>query len=317
LATSVRSLAAAPSKTVIVVGRADLGGGSLFTASASSGAKAFAIATDAGTYSYAESYIDGNGDQRWEPSGVSVGSYDRVLAVSQRSSTIGFSEGAVHFPDHADAGTAGDGVLDAFIGGDKAGTALLLGRIAEVLVYVPALTAVEAEKVQVNLSAKYGLQTPRMLFITSLPHNGNLGGIEGAEELCMLRATAAGWKGSWNAVLATSYAGAAANVGGSTTAKIVDTSGNELAEDLNDMWDGVNLVPTDEYGAAHPGATPWSAIDATGNLFGSDTCDDWQGGDAYIYGGTASQGNATTLAWLAVGGSKSCALPHEIYCLSR
>ena len=145
----------------------------------------------------------------------------------------------------------------------------------------------------------------RIAFVTSSLHDGNLGGLAGADTICNDLATAAGLPGTYMAWLSTTETDgypAARFVQSSVPYTLVD--GTVIADDWADLTDGLltNPLTMTETGGAMPTGTGCEAVltgtDSQGNLYdrvvngeqeGPYTCDDYTAttGDA-MWGDPAS-----------------------------
>ena len=168
-----------------------------------------------------------------------------------------------------------------------------------------------------------------VVFITSDEHDGNLGGLEGADAICQERAHAAGLPGTFKAWLSDSTVSAAERLTHSAVAYI-DTRGQLVADDWADLTDGsleraltIDEVAYDwDTDAGHCGVSIYFARTWTASTIGGAShgpfCDDWtDAGDAtgatgyYCY---ASE--AWTDATLSED-TAGCSAPLSLYCLQQ
>ncbi len=155
--------------------------------------------------------------------------------------------------------------------------------------------------------------TPNLVFVTSTHHDGNLGGLAGADAICAARAQAAGLPGTYRAWLSTASESALSRLGSAAgwvrpDGKLVARSSSDLAGDhlfypprLDEFGHdlGTQLVRT----ATGPGGAMVS---------GSDTCGDYRVATAgtFVAAGLASGGG-----WLfSAGFGSTCADPTSLYC---
>ncbi len=165
----------------------------------------------------------------------------------------------------------------------------------------------------------------KYMFITSSEHNGNLGGYEGANAICNMRAGEAGLPGTYKAWLS--------DDGGSPNTRMVHSpffyirvDGASLAHGWDDLTDGspLNAPPNlDEHGDPGPVAnvcqnvnTIWSNTTALGNkAHNTLACGNWniaQNGIGGLMGGAESTTN-----WSDSGCSSSCLLQLALLCIQQ
>ena len=125
-----------------------------------------------------------------------------------------------------------------------------------------------------------------VVFVTSDVHDGNLGGLEGADAICQRRARSAGLNGTFRAWLSDSSTSAAERLTHSAVAYI-DVRGRLIANDWEDLTDGSleRAITVDENGVdwdadrGHCGLTIWFATAWTGTAINGSSkapfCTDW------------------------------------------
>jgi hypothetical protein len=193
---------------------------------------------------------------------------------------------------------------------------------------------------QPGWTCKAGVCTPpqqnvKRVFVTSIGHNGNFGGIAGADSFCQQRANAAGLNGTFKAWLS------AATVGTSPSARFVKANvpyalvdGTVIASNWADLTDGAINVPLNltEFGTVPTtGTLIWSytRIDGTPGLFG-DPNHKCYGSDCHCKGwtttetqGSPTQGSAFALRnksnddWTDYSFANACSGDYSLYCFEQ
>jgi len=189
-------------------------------------------------------------------------------------------------------------------------------------------------------TCKGGICTPpvgnvKLVFVTSVGHNGNFGGIAGADSFCQQRATAAGLPGTYKAWLSAgtvSTGPASRFIKASIPYALVD--GTVIANNWADLTDGAINVPLNltEFGKVpSTGTLIWSytRIDGTPGLFGNPnhTC---YGGDCHCKSWTTTetqgnpiQGSAFALRdksnddWTDYSFANACGGDYSLYCFQQ
>ncbi len=193
---------------------------------------------------------------------------------------------------------------------------------------------------QAGYTCKSGICTPPMLnvklvFVSSVGHNGNFGGIAGADSFCQQRAAAAGLSGTYKAWLSAgtvSTGPASRFTKSSIPYALVD--GTIIANNWADLTDGAINVPLNltEFGKVPTtGTLIWSytRIDGTPGLFGNPnhTC---YGGDCHCKSWTTTetqgspiQGSAFALRdksnddWTDYSFANACGGEYSLYCFQQ
>lgn len=157
------------------------------------------------------------------------------------------------------------------------------------------------------------------VFATSTFHDGNLGGLAGADAICEQRAIAAALgAGPWVAWLSTNGPGAV-----DARDRLTPDSGpfvraaqpgTVIANDISDLTDGIlqSAIALDEFGntpAVVIGVKTGTKEDGTAEAF---TCDDW----TVAGSGTQTIGliTATDATWTQSGLPLGCGIENRIYC---
>jgi hypothetical protein len=146
--------------------------------------------------------------------------------------------------------------------------------------------------------------TGTRVFVTSVGHDGDFGGITGADAHCQTRANAAGLGGTWLAWLSGASVSSSPSVRFNHSADAyVRLDGAVVADDWADLTDGAiaNAINVDEFGATQTTGQIFSftRIDGTPGLFGSATSDCY-GGDCHCNNWTTNAGQGTPTPGSAV-----------------
>jgi len=134
-------------------------------------------------------------------------------------------------------------------------------------------------------------------------HNGNLGGIAGADAMCAAEASAAGFGGTWRAFLSSSTQQISAFFSGSATSyPVINRNSVQVKASWaawisngNTNWGSVDLFAfdgkeVDEGTGASPDwsdADGWHGSNADGTAHATDNCSDW----------TSTSGNGKNGEW--------------------
>ncbi|HMR10129.1 MAG TPA: hypothetical protein PKA88_30340, partial [Polyangiaceae bacterium] len=154
-------------------------------------------------------------------------------------------------------------------------------------------------------------------------HNGNLGGLAGADALCAAQAQTAGQTGTWKALLSSSTRNVKDLITGAATAyPVVNLNGALMyaswsAVFTQSTWNtAAGLLPTFDGNVVDEGKTTpdwsdahgWHGSTSTG-LVGANTCSDW----------TSTTGTGATGEWdfrrLLEQSSKSCTSTQAVACV--
>ncbi|MEB2285095.1 MAG: hypothetical protein B6D46_10190 [Polyangiaceae bacterium UTPRO1] len=148
-------------------------------------------------------------------------------------------------------------------------------------------------------------------FVTSTTHNGNFGGLEGADAICGDLAAAAGLGGTYVAWLSTATVTAASRLAGARG--FVRPDGEPLADLPLDLAESriFNAIHLDEYGSDVGAAEVWTGTKASGGA-ATDTCGDWTA--ASNVKGTIGNSAGGPAAWTDSGAASACAQPRHHYC---
>ncbi len=173
----------------------------------------------------------------------------------------------------------------------------------------------------------------KIVFLTESEHDGNMGGIIGADVICQGEADAAGLTGVYKAWLTDSNpANCPASRFTHSTGPYVRVDGTIVAQDWTDLTDGsildeivisangTNMHVADPDGLEHA----WTNTSVDGTQTGSSSCNDFTSNDPFQE--TVSVGNAFTYdGWIVPGawtedgrgGMQSCASSFFLYCFQQ
>lgn len=159
----------------------------------------------------------------------------------------------------------------------------------------------------------------RIVFVSSVAVNGNLGGVEGADLFCQALASGAGLPGTFHAWVSLTTNHASSRITHATVPYVVlvdGMPGNVVADDWTDLTDGTLDAPIvrTETGQLVTQDYAWTntvaAGDAPHDLF---TCAGWtssDGGENGIVGSTTS----ADVSW-AFSIYRGCDALHSVYCV--
>ncbi len=190
---------------------------------------------------------------------------------------------------------------------------ILVGYI--VLVWTEPTTTPPGDNVPVPLNVGNVAQNvTKRIFITSTTHTGNLGGLAGADNICMARAREAGLPGTWRALLSTTGMNARDRIH-YNWARLETMDGRVIALSKDDLWKGSIRAPikTTETGATLAGAMVWTGTLADGTHLGS--CENWTMGEDRGFG-LSGKTNRTDDRWIENIGT-GCAPGHHLYCVEQ
>lgn len=148
-----------------------------------------------------------------------------------------------------------------------------------------------------------------IVFVTSTTHNGNFGGLAGADTICTNLATAAGLPGTYVAWLSTASVNAVDRLG--SARGFVRHDGEPFADQPSEIVTNqiFNAIHLDELGNDVGAVEVWTGTQNDGTVAGS-TCTDWTVGSGNGRVGNSSGGPA---AWTdATNGN--CSQPRRHYC---
>lgn len=151
------------------------------------------------------------------------------------------------------------------------------------------------------------------VFVTSATYTGNLGGLQGADNLCQARADAAALAGRWKAILSGSgvLARDRVPVGG----RLHNRAATYIASSGANFWGGFlsSNISTDEHGSV-AAANAWTGTTVSGSASPSQ-CAGWTSGSASVQGEVGDH-NASSISWLG-GSTQTCDQQQALYCMSQ
>jgi cysteine-rich repeat protein len=161
----------------------------------------------------------------------------------------------------------------------------------------------------------------RLAFVTRGLHDGALGSLAGADDLCAAEAAAAG-------LAATEWSAWLASVAGSPSERFDDgflgwyklPSGEFLARGWPDLSDGTVRhafdVGADGLAVAGEPRFAWSNVDGAGAPIDMTDCSGWTSADPARRGRVGSL-DAADGDWTSVAGLLACDTPLRLYCFQR
>jgi hypothetical protein len=166
---------------------------------------------------------------------------------------------------------------------------------------------------------------PKYVFLSSTTHNGNLGGLTGADQICQDLADAAGLLGTFKAWLSTSTQSPSTRFTHSATPYIL-TNGTVIANDWWDLIDGTlnAAISLDEKGhllssyvwtGTAPNGTPLNPIQwGDGTYYNTNFCADWTGISFLQVGvGNSFAASSEWTFYIPWG----CDYPNRLYCFQQ
>ena len=157
------------------------------------------------------------------------------------------------------------------------------------------------------------------VFLTSTRHNGNLGGVAGADAICQARAGAAGLSGTYLAWLSDDSLSPASRFTRASTPYVL-TNGTVVAGDWSDLTDGsiAHHIDLTELGTTVTGIkTVWTRTSPNGtqpSSLGPD-CQSWTTASSSQHG-TNGQFEGALSDWSFIG-TTTCNAPLRIYCFQQ
>jgi hypothetical protein len=161
-----------------------------------------------------------------------------------------------------------------------------------------------------------------VVFVSSMAHDANLGGLGGADAFCQSLAAASGIPGTFMAILSDSTASARERL--ALTGRIVRIDGEPIASSPGDLWDGTILaiLNVTEMEGTVSDSNVWTGTDSDGvrdRALGY--CSDWGSLGDPRGGAEAGQTDRTDTGWISLYGSAtmsahSCSETSRVYCIS-
>ena len=159
---------------------------------------------------------------------------------------------------------------------------------------------------------------PKLVFVTSTSHDGDLGGIAGADGICAARAAAAGLKGTYYAWVSTGGSSPNTHFTHSTGAYKLVGTGATVANSWADLTGGSILtqINRDEFGATVTNGTlVWTGTNADGTRSGQE-CSNWTTILSGYYGSMGQVGNLNSF-WSNFIPHNYCDSSARLYCFQQ
>jgi len=162
------------------------------------------------------------------------------------------------------------------------------------------------------------------IFVSSVPYDGNLGGLTGADSVCQARASVASLPGAGTYKAVMSNSSIPANSRIFITMEVRNTNGMTVATDSSQFWSGSiqNPVDYDEMGTQIISVLDvWTNTDSSGSIVDTiainGSCDNWTS-NQFIHGGFLGRADMTDSEWLKkLAGAQNCNQAFRIYCISQ
>lgn len=157
----------------------------------------------------------------------------------------------------------------------------------------------------------------RLVFVTSQAYTGNLGGLEGADQICNDLAIAAGIPAPFKAWLARGTDENPASRFVRSDVPYVLLDGTPVALDWDDLTDGEILSPiaVDELGATHPSGWVRSGVAIDGTSTPASQCLGWTSDDVSS-SGFLGRIEMTGPGWTQQAG-RPCSEAYPLYCFEQ
>jgi hypothetical protein len=155
-------------------------------------------------------------------------------------------------------------------------------------------------------------QEPALLaFVTSLDYTADLGGLEGADEICRFEAEAAQLPGTYRAWISDASSDAIDRIDGDGPWHGVD--GERLFNNHAHLRTSpLQAIAIDPLGHPASHALVWTGTGTGGRWLGTDSCGGWTVEDPF---GDAGTGQASTGTQWTDAGPGPCTWPARLYCL--
>ncbi|MBS1826486.1 MAG: DNRLRE domain-containing protein [Acidobacteria bacterium] len=183
---------------------------------------------------------------------------------------------------------------------------------------VPALAAVCALYFRNGIAAPAGMECPKLIFATQSSFFGNLGGLDGADNLCNSEAAQAGHTGVFKAWLSTATVSAASRMTQSN-GPYARVDGVVVADNWADLTDGSlkSAIPVTQFGVSRVlEPYTWTNTTVAGASAGGPDCNGWTATNA---SGTPRVGTVTfgDQNWTLSQTTRPCAFPQRLYCVQQ
>jgi hypothetical protein len=164
-----------------------------------------------------------------------------------------------------------------------------------------------------------GTSPSKRVFVTSTTTNGAIGSIATADAACATRATAAGLKGTYKALLG--YSSSA--TGGPRTLSSVTSSTNTyiLVDGKTSLGTGLtasgisHAINANELVTSTGTVNVWTGLTTTGAL-STNNCSDWTDSTGSGNGEIGSSGS-TSSSWIDQGTNDKCSSKDPFYCVEQ
>jgi hypothetical protein len=155
----------------------------------------------------------------------------------------------------------------------------------------------------------------KRVFLSSVTHDGNFGGLAGMDTFCTARATAASLGGTWKAYASTSSVSAPSRLTDVSPWYDVDNTTVAVAAKAS-LSDGSSITGLvfDEFGTAHSGQSVYTGTTSTGTP-DHDTCSDWT--DIVGNGMTGLTGGGPAPWFWENAQTDFCDVTRRIYCFEQ
>ncbi|MFC1753064.1 hypothetical protein ACFL96_06675 [Thermoproteota archaeon] len=166
--------------------------------------------------------------------------------------------------------------------------------------------------------------TGNVVFVTSGKHTGNLGGIAGADAICMQEAAAAGISGVVRAWISDAMTGAISRFQQSSLPYVL-TDGTQVASNWTDLTDSTLSAPINVNASGDKITTiageekVWTNSLPSGNLktnTGSEVCNLWAS-DSSSNSGYVGDAVEIGAKWTDVGSTMNCNEKNRLYCIAE
>ena len=168
-----------------------------------------------------------------------------------------------------------------------------------------------------------GGETSKCVFVTSTTHNGNLGGLTGADGICQALADAEGSlaaPGTYKAWLSASGVASAADRLTHATAPYKLVDGTAIANDWDDLTDGSLEAPINgDERSATVGDNVWTGTEASGAHDPADLdCEEWLSDTGRPFAGIIGSWVAVDAEWSRLAGTAfQCFVMNRLYCFQQ
>jgi subtilisin family serine protease len=164
----------------------------------------------------------------------------------------------------------------------------------------------------------------KTVFVTSLAnqHDGNFGGLAGADAFCQARALAGAAHGipqgkTWRAFLSSNSIDAKDRI---KDGRFQLPSGTLVATGKPDLLDGdlQHAIDEDELGNQNVDAYVYTGTQTTGSILGSNPCNDWTSASSGSFASQPGLSSSAAADWVAYGAfGASCFDSYSLYCFQQ